>query len=46
MFVIAYLDNILIYSENKADYVKHVQIVLDYLDKYYLRLKLLKYKFY
>jgi hypothetical protein len=36
MFIIAYLDNILIYSKNKKDYVKYVQIVLDYLDKYNL----------
>jgi hypothetical protein len=46
MFVIAYLDDILIYSENEVDYVKHVQLVLDCLDKYYLRLKLSKCKFY
>ena len=46
IFVIAYLDNILIYSKNKVDYIKYVQIVLDYLNKYYLRLKLLKYRFY
>ena len=46
MFVIAYLDDILIYSKNEADYIKHVQIVLDCLNKYYLRLKLSKYKFY
>jgi hypothetical protein len=46
MFVIAYLDDILIYSENEADYVKHVQIVLDCLNKYYLKLKPSKCKFY
>jgi transposase InsO family protein len=45
MFVIAYLDDILIYSENEADHVKHVQMVLDCLDKYHLRLKPSKCKF-
>jgi hypothetical protein len=35
-FIIAYLDDILIYSKNKKDYIKHVQIVLDYLNKYNL----------
>jgi hypothetical protein len=39
VFVIAYLDDILIYSENEEDHVKHVQTVLDLLDKHHLRLK-------
>jgi hypothetical protein len=28
IFVIAYLDNILIYSKNKKEYVEHVRTVL------------------
>jgi hypothetical protein len=39
MFVIAYLDDILIYSRNEEDHIKHVQAVLECLDKYSLRLK-------
>ena len=46
IFVIAYLDNILIYLENPKDYVKHVQIVLEYFKKAKLRLRLEKCEFY
>ena len=46
IFIIAYLDNILIYLENKKDYIKHVQTVLELLNKHYLRLKLSKCTFY
>jgi len=46
MFIITYLDNILIYLKNKEDYIKYIRIVLEYLNKHYLRLKPLKYKFY
>jgi hypothetical protein len=46
MFVIAYLNNILIYLENKEDYIKHVKTVLKYLNSYSLQLKPLKCKFY
>ena len=37
--VIAYLDDILIYSETEEEHIKHVQQVLECLDKYNLRLK-------
>jgi hypothetical protein len=45
IFVVAYLDNILVYSENKEDYVEHVRTVLRCLDQYNLRVKLEKCKF-
>jgi hypothetical protein len=33
IFVFAYLDDILVYSENEKDYVKHVTLVLETLEK-------------
>ena len=46
IFVIAYLDDILIYLENKEQHTKHVKQVLRALDEYSLRLKLKKCEFY
>ena len=46
IFIIAYLDNILIYSENPEDYIKYVQTVLNYFKKAKLRLRLEKCEFY
>ena len=46
IFVIAYLDNIIIYLEDKKDYIKYVTKVLKALDKHNLRLKLKKCEFY
>ena len=46
IFIIIYLDNIFIYSKNKEDYIKYIYIVLRCLDKYNLRVKPKKYKFY
>ena len=44
--VVAYLDDILVYSENKAEHVQHIREVLEYLRAARLLLKLEKYKFY
>jgi hypothetical protein len=41
-----YLDNILIFLENKEDYIKHVKIVLGCLREYKLYAKLSKCSFY
>ena len=46
IFVIAYLDDILIYLEDEKDYIKYVTKVLKALDKHNFRLKLKKCKFY
>ena len=45
IFIIAYLDDILIYLEDKKDYIKHVTKVLKALDEHSLRLKLKKCEF-
>jgi hypothetical protein len=41
-----YLDNILIFLENKEDYIKHVKIVLERLREYKLYAKPSKCSFY
>ena len=46
MFVIAYLDNILVYSRTLEEYQLHVSKVLECLGVRDLRLKPEKYKFY
>ena len=46
IFVIVYLDDILIYSKNEKEYEQHIKTVLTLLNKYNLRLKLLKCEFY
>jgi hypothetical protein len=45
IFVIVYLDNILVYSTSKEEHVKHIKLVLEKIKKYNLLLKLEKYKF-
>jgi hypothetical protein len=44
--VVAYLNNILIFSRNKQEHVEHVKEVLQYLNLADLQLKLEKCKFY
>ena len=46
IFIIAYLNNILIYLENPRDYVKYIQTILEYFKKAKLRLRLEKCEFY
>ena len=46
IFVIAYLDDILIYLENPGDYIKYVQTILECFKKAKLRLRLEKCEFY
>ena len=46
MFIIAYLDDILVYSNNLKEHVKHIKIVLICLRNARLRLELDKCEFY
>jgi hypothetical protein len=46
IFVIIYLDNVLVYLTSTKEYVRHIYLVLEKLEKYSLLLKLEKYKFY
>ena len=46
MFVIIYLDNILVYSKNEKDHKKHVKQILNTLKKADLRIVLEKSQFY
>ena len=45
MFVIIYLNNILVYSKNEKDYKKHIKQVLNTLKKVNLRIILKKSQF-
>lgn len=45
-FVVVYLDDILIFLENKNEHVEYVKEVLQELQKANIRLKLKKYEFY
>ena len=46
MFVVIYLDNILVYLKNKKDYKKHVRQILNTLKKANLRIISEKSQFY
>ena len=45
-FYIAYLDDIIVYSRNRIEYIEYIKRVLKALKKYNLRLKLSKYFFF
>ena len=44
-FVVVYLDDILIYSQNEEEYIKYIQEVLQHLEQHNLFTKLSKYEF-
>ena len=46
MFVVIYLDNILVYSKNEKDHKKHIKQILNTLKKADLRIILEKSQFY
>ena len=46
MFVVIYLDNILVYLKNEKNYKKHVKQILNILKKANLRIKSEKSQFY
>jgi hypothetical protein len=45
IFVVAYLDDILVFLQSKEEHIKHIKIVLKALDQANLRLKLEKCEF-
>jgi hypothetical protein len=46
IFVVAYLDNILVFSRNKVKHIDYIKLVLQALDQAELRLKPKKCEFY
>ena len=46
IFVVVYLDDILVFSKDFKEHIQHVRIVLEYLEKAGLRLKPEKCEFY
>ena len=46
IFVIVYLDNVLVYSTSEEEHTKHVKLVLEKIEKYNLLLKPEKCEFY
>ena len=46
IFVIVYLDDVLVYLTSEEEHIKHVRLVLDKLKEYSLLLKLEKCEFY
>src|SRR5204862_8082403 len=46
IYCIIYLNNILVFLKNKAQHVKHLQLIMNRLQKHKLYVKLIKYKFF
>ena len=46
IFCIIYLNNILVFSKNKAQHAKHLQLIMNRLWKHKLYVKKIKYKFF
>src|SRR5204863_8003543 len=46
IFYIVYLNDILVFSKNKAQHTKHLQLIMNKFQKYKLYVKLIKYKFF
>ena len=46
IFCIIYLNNILVFLKNKAQHAKHLQLIMNKLQKHKLYIKLIKYKFF
>ena len=46
IFCIIYLDDILVFSKNKAQHTKHLWLVMNRFQKHKLYVKLIKYKFF
>ena len=46
IFCIIYLNNILVFLKNKIQHVKHLQLIMNRLQKHKLYIKLIKYKFF
>src|SRR5204862_2743553 len=46
IFCIIYLDNIFVFSKNKIQHAKHLQFIMNKLQKHKLYVKIIKYKFF
>ena len=46
LFIIIYLDNVLVYLTSEEEHIKHVKLVLEKIEEYNLLLKPEKCKFY
>ena len=46
MFCIVYLDDIVVYSKTKEEYIEHINKVLEAIEKAHLKIKRSKTKFY
>ena len=46
IFCIVYLNDILVFLKNKTQHMKHLQFIMNKLQKYKFYVKLIKYKFF